>query len=111
MVLDEIPDAFGDWLSREVASFLNLFSDLPRNIIGPVLTRVEGHHANRFIEIPAHEIGDHGCILGVCVYAAFELIPRHLVFDKHIANIERYMRRSKPLLAGGRPSARAFADG
>ena len=60
VVLDEIPDALGDRLACNVTPSLNLLGDLPRNIIGPVLTRVEGHHANRFIEIPAHEIGDHG---------------------------------------------------
>ena len=77
VVFDETPDASRDRLAREVASFLNLFGDLSRDIAGPMLARVEGHHANRLIEIPAHEIGDHGCILGVCVYAAFEPIPRH----------------------------------
>jgi hypothetical protein len=30
MVLNEAPDAFGDWLAREVASFLDFFGDLPR---------------------------------------------------------------------------------
>lgn len=56
VVLDEVLDLLGDRLAREVASFLNLFGDLPRNVIGPMLMGVEGHHANRVIELPAQEI-------------------------------------------------------
>jgi hypothetical protein len=49
MVLNEAPDAFGDWLAREVASFLDFFGDLPRDIVGPMPKHVEGDHPNRRI--------------------------------------------------------------
>ena|SRR6516162_4914297 len=60
VVLDKVQDALGDRLSREVASFLNFFGDLPRNVIGPMLRRVEGHHPKRLVELPGHQIGNYG---------------------------------------------------
>jgi len=57
VVLDKVQDALGDRLSREVASFLNFFGYLPRNVIGPML---EGHHPKRLVELPGHQIGNYG---------------------------------------------------
>jgi hypothetical protein len=37
VVRNEVQDAHGDGLAGEVASFLNFFGDLPRNVIGPLL--------------------------------------------------------------------------
>ena len=49
MVFDEIPDAVRDRLACEVASFLDFFGDLLRDIVGPMPKHVEGDHPNRRI--------------------------------------------------------------
>jgi hypothetical protein len=54
----------GTELAREVASFLNFFGDLLRDIVGPMPKHVERDYPNRRIELPGHQIGDHGLKVG-----------------------------------------------
>ena len=60
VVLDEVADVLGDRLACDVAPFLNLFGDLSRDFAGPMLASVEGHHANRRIELASQQIANHG---------------------------------------------------
>jgi hypothetical protein len=49
VLFDETPDALRDRLACEVASFLDFFGDLLRDIVGPMPKHVEGEHPNRRI--------------------------------------------------------------
>ena len=50
----------GHGLARYVASSLNFLSDIFGNVVCPMLQSVEGHDANRIIELPRHKIADDG---------------------------------------------------
>jgi hypothetical protein len=63
-LLDEIPDVLGDGIAGNVAPGLNLLGELPRNIISLMFQRVDGHHANRRVELSGHEVGDHRLKVG-----------------------------------------------
>ena len=97
MVLDEIPDAFGDRLACDVTPSLNLMSDLPRNVIGPMLRRIEGHHAKRLVELPGHEIGHYSLKvrafgIGLAVGGAYR--PKAVQHEIH-GRISAVMRRRR----------------
>ena len=50
----------GDVCPLYVAAGLNFGGDLFRDIIRPMLKRVEGDNADRVVELARHEIGDYG---------------------------------------------------
>src|SRR5215204_2817948 len=54
----------GHRLAGNVAPRLYFLSDIFRDLVSPMLQRVEGHDANRIIELPGHEIVDDGFEIG-----------------------------------------------
>ena len=57
---DEVSDVLGDGGAFHVAAGLNFGGDLFRDIIRPMLKRVEGDNADRVVELARHEIGNYG---------------------------------------------------
>ena len=48
---NKVPDVFGYWHAIDIAAGLNIFGYLVGNILDPVLKCVEGHDANRSVEL------------------------------------------------------------
>src|SRR6202022_1798583 len=44
----------------DIAAGLDFGSDIFRDVLRPMLKRIEGYNADRVIELPRHEIGDDG---------------------------------------------------
>src|ERR1700732_1730210 len=67
---NKVPDVFGYWYAIDIAAGFNIFGYLVGNILDPVLKCVEGHDANRSVELAGWEIGD----------GRFEVVPLDLFF-------------------------------
>src|ERR1700736_3575201 len=48
---NKVPDVFGYWYAIDIAAGFNIFGYLVGNILDPVLKCVEGHDANRSVEL------------------------------------------------------------
>jgi len=48
---NKVADVFGYWYAIDIAAGLNFFGHLVGNILDPVLKCVEGHDANRSVEL------------------------------------------------------------
>jgi hypothetical protein len=57
---DEVSDVFGDTDAFDVAAGLNFETDLFRDILRPMLKRIEGDNADRVVELSRYQIGDDG---------------------------------------------------
>jgi hypothetical protein len=55
---DEVSDVFGDTNAFDVAAGLNLETDVFRDILRPMLKRIEGDNADRVVELSRHQIRD-----------------------------------------------------
>jgi hypothetical protein len=58
--INKVSEMLGHGLARNVASSLNFLSDIFGNVVCPMLQSVEGHDANRIIELPGHKFTDDG---------------------------------------------------
>jgi hypothetical protein len=70
MACNKVPYVFGYWYAIDIAAGLNIFGDLVGNILDPVFKCVEGHDANRGVELAGQEIGD----------GRFKVVPFDLSF-------------------------------
>ena len=58
VALYEVPDVLGHRVACDVAAIFDYLCDIPGNVIGPMLQRVEGHDPNRVVELPRQKIID-----------------------------------------------------
>jgi virulence factor BrkB len=58
--INKVSEMLGHGLARNVASSLNFLSDIFGNVVRPMFQSVEGHDANRIIELPGHKFTDDG---------------------------------------------------
>ena len=64
MALDKILHVLGYGLAIDVAARLYFGSNIGRNVIRPMLKRIEGNDAHRIVELARHEIADGGFEIG-----------------------------------------------
>jgi hypothetical protein len=61
---DKVPDVLGDGGACDIAAGLNFERDIFRDVLRPMLKRVEGDNADRVDELSRHQIGDDGFEVG-----------------------------------------------
>ena len=61
---DEISDMLGDGNAFDVAAGLNFEGDIFRDVLRPMLKRIEGDNADRIVELAGHQVGDNGFEVG-----------------------------------------------
>ena len=61
---NEVLDMLGDGGAFDIAAGLNFEGDIFRDVLRPVLKRIEGDDADRVVELAGHQVGDNGFEVG-----------------------------------------------
>ena len=64
VALDKVPDMLRHRFAGDVAAILDDLCDIPGDVIGPMLQRVEGHNANGIVELSCQKIMDDSFKIG-----------------------------------------------